>query len=177
MHDHAAPRHTGSARPGADSLVPMEPAGRARALDDAQARDLAVEIVPLPRVDSLEQAAEALGVTPRDVVKTLVVKRSDDTFVLVLVPGDRQIAWPKLRSLLGANRLQLPDAEVALAATGYARGTITPLGAHGDWPVVSDASLAGRTVCLGAGERGWMARVEADDLVRAYGATVADVTG
>lgn len=171
------PEQDGSPGRRADSLVPMDQPGRARALDAAASRGLDVEVVPLPRVESLEQAAEALGVTPRDVVKTLVVKRSDDTFVLVLVPGDRQIAWPKLRSLLGANRLQLPDAEVALAATGYARGTITPLGALGDWPVVCDASLAGRTVCLGAGERGWMARVAADDLARAYDATVADVTG
>jgi len=135
-----------------------------------------VEAVELPAVGSLEEAAAALGVEPRDLVKTLVVKRSDDRFVLVLVPGDRQLAWAKLRAAVGVNRLQLPDADTALTATGYARGTITPLGAHGDWPVVADASLAGRRISLGAGEPGWSVWVEADDLVRAYDATLVDVT-
>ena len=44
------------------------------------------------------------------------------------VPGDRVISWPKLRALLGVSRLSMPDAEVARQATGYERGTITPLG-------------------------------------------------
>jgi Cys-tRNA(Pro) deacylase len=154
-----------------------ETSGRARALEAARARGLSVEPVQLPRVRSLEEAAAGLGVEPRDVVKTLVVKRADDDFLLVLVPGDRQLAWPRLRALVGANRLQLPDAEVALAATGYARGTITPLGAQGEWPLVADASVVGRRISLGAGEPGWSVWVDADDLLRAYDATVADVTG
>lgn len=153
------------------------PAPPSRALDAAAARGVRVDPVPLPRVGSLEEAAAALGLEPRDVVKTLVVKRNDDAFVLVLVPGDRQIAWKKLRAVLGVNRLQLPEPDVALAATGYARGTITPFGAEGDWPVVADASLAGRRVSLGSGQAGWSLRVAADDLVAAYDATVADVTG
>ena len=44
------------------------------------------------------------------------------------IPGDRVISWPKLRALVGVNKLQLPDAGQALDATGYERGTITPLG-------------------------------------------------
>ena len=38
------------------------------------------------------------------------------------------ISWPKLRALLGVNRISMPSADVALAVTGYERGTITPLG-------------------------------------------------
>ena len=49
--------------------------------------------------------------------------------MFVLVPGDRVIAWPKLRALLGVTRLSMPDADAAKAATGYERGTITPDGA------------------------------------------------
>ena len=103
-------------------------------------------------------------------MKTLVVKRSDDTFVFALVPGGRKIAWPKLRALLGVNKLQLPDASVALAATGYERGTITPFGSTTAWPVVADATIAGRTVSMGAGEHGYSLFVDADALIAAYGA-------
>ncbi len=127
-------------------------------------------------VQSLVEAAEARGVEPRDIVKTLVVRRGDGDYVLVLVPGDRSISWPKLRSHLGVNRLSLPPADEALFATGYERGTITPFGATTAWPVILDATAAGRTVSIGAGARGVAATVTADDIVRVFDATVADVT-
>ena len=143
---------------------------------DAAERGLDVEIITRPPARSLEEAAELLGITPGDIVKSLVVKRSDDTYVFALVPGGRTISWPKLRSLLGVNKLQLPDASLALAATGYERGTITPLGSTTAWPVVVDATIPGRRVSMGAGEHGRSHWVEADELVRALDATVADIT-
>ena len=108
-------------------------------------------------------------------MKSLVIKRSDGAFVFALVPGDRQLAWPKLRALLGVNKLQLPDAAAALAATGYERGTITPLGSTTAWPVVIDAAVTGR-IALGAGAHGFSAWVETADLVRGLEATVADIS-
>jgi Cys-tRNA(Pro)/Cys-tRNA(Cys) deacylase len=126
-------------------------------------------------VRSLAEAAEARGVTPDRVIKTLVVRRGEDDYVFVLVPGDRQISWPKLRALLGVNRLSMPDAETARAATGYERGTITPFGSRTAWPVVADARVTG-TVSVGAGAHGVSATVSADDLVRVLGAVVDDVT-
>jgi len=128
-------------------------------------------------VRSLAEAAEARGVEPRDVVKTLVVRRGDDDYLFVLVPGDREISWPKLRALLGVSRLSMPDAEAARAATGYERGTITPFGSTRAWPVVADAALVGRDVTLGAGAHGVAVGLAADDVVRAFDARVADVTG
>ena len=74
-------------------------------------------------------------------VKTLVVRLTDDDIRFVLVPGDREISWPKLRALLGVNRLSMPSADVAYAVTGYVRGTITPLGSSKAWPVVADSAV------------------------------------
>ena len=71
-----------------------------------------------PAARSLDEAAALLGIPPADIVKTLVVKRSDDTYLFALIPGDRAISWPKLRAVVGVNKLQLPDPERALAATG-----------------------------------------------------------
>lgn len=126
-------------------------------------------------VGSLEEAAQLRGVTPDRIVKTLVVRRADDDFLFVLVPGDRQISWPKLRSLLGVSRLSMPDAGTAREVTGYERGTITPFGSLRAWPVVVDSRVDG-TISLGAGAHGVSATVAADEVVRALGATVADVT-
>lgn len=143
----------------------------------AAERGLDLEIVAAtgqPR--SLEEAAAALGIEPHQIVKSLVVKRHDGTFLFALVPGDRQISWPKLRALVGVNKLRMPDPEVALAVTGYARGTITPLGADGDLPVYLDVSVAGERIALGAGAHGHSAFVDADALAAAYGAIVADIS-
>lgn len=147
-----------------------------RAERDAAARHIAIELVDRPPADSLEEAAAAQGISPADIVKTLVVKRHDGDFLLVLIPGDRQISWPKLRAAVGVNKLRLPDADEALAATGYARGTITPFGARGDWPVYADAEITGRRVSMGAGEPGRSLWVAADDLIRGFDATVADLS-
>jgi Cys-tRNA(Pro) deacylase len=150
--------------------------GRARVEADAAARGVRIRVIERPAARSLQEAAELLGIEPSDIVKTLVVKRSDDTFLFVLVPGGRKISWSKLRALLAVNKLQLPDASVALAATGYERGTITPFGSTTPWPVVADATVPGRTVSMGAGERGYSMYVDADELIAAFDATVADVT-
>ena len=127
-------------------------------------------------VRSLAEAATARGVEPADVVKTMVVRRGADDHLLVLVPGDREISWPKLRALLGVSRLSMPDAAGAREATGYERGTITPFGSTRAWPVVADERIVGRTVTLGAGAHGVAVAVSADAVVAALAATVADVS-
>lgn len=142
----------------------------------AAERGLTVEVRARPRANTLPEAAELMGIRPEDVAKTLVIKRADATYVLAVVGGDRQLAWPKLRALLGVNKLSLPPAEQALKATGYERGTITPIGSAGDWPVYVDAKLAGARVAMGSGAHGFSAFVNVDALVGAYGAVVADLT-
>ena len=116
-------------------------AGRERFLADAAARGLDVEIVERLAAHSLEEAAQILGITPSDIVKSLVVKHKDGSFLFALIPGDRQISWPKLRNLVGVNKLSMPAADVALEATGYERGTITPLGSTNSWPVYNCSTV------------------------------------
>ena len=78
------------------------------ALEAAEALGLPHRVIRHGPVHSLAEAARARGVAPADVVKTLVVRRGEDDFLFVLVPGDRAISWPKLRRLLGVSRLSMP---------------------------------------------------------------------
>jgi Cys-tRNA(Pro)/Cys-tRNA(Cys) deacylase len=151
-------------------------AAEQRALAALARAGVAHRVVRHGAVRSLAEAAAARGVEPADVVKTMVVRRGEDDHLFVLVPGDRAISWPKLRALLGVSRLSMPDAAGARAATGYERGTITPFGSTRPWPVVADERIAGRGVTLGAGAHGVAVAVQADDVVTALGATLADVT-
>ena len=152
------------------------PEGRERVEADAAARGLEIEFVERFRASSLEEAASIMGISPSSIVKSLVVKRHDGTFLFALVPGDRQISWSKLRGVVGVNKLQLPEASVALDVTGYERGTITPLGSTTAWPVFADERILGERVSLGAGEHGLSIFVQADDLIAAFDATVADIS-
>lgn len=160
----------------AHTSKPADGVGRDRFLADATARGLSVEVVERPAARSLEEAAGILGISPADIVKSLVVKHKDGTFLFALIPGDRQISWPKLRQLVGVNKLSLPPADVAFDATGYERGTITPLGSTTAWPVYADATVTGRRISMGAGAHGYSAFVDADALTAALGAVVADIS-
>jgi Cys-tRNA(Pro) deacylase len=147
----------------------------ARAIAAAESLGIAFEVTRHGPVRSLEEAAEARGLSPHQVVKTMVVRVSEGDHRFVLVPGDREIAWPKLRALLGVNRLSMPAADAAHDVTGYVRGTITPLGSRTPLPVVADASLEG-TISIGGGAHGVALTVDAAALLAAIDATVADVT-
>lgn len=129
------------------------------------------------RPNSVEESAALQGIQVGELLRTIVVRRGADDYVFVLVPGGRQIDWPKLRAHLGVKRLSLPDEAEAREATGYERGAITPFGSIRAWPVIADASVAGlHVVAIGGGARGVNLHVAADDLVAHLNADVANVT-
>lgn len=152
--------------------------GEQRAIEAAEAAGLEFVVTRHGRVNSLEEAAAARGVAPADLIKTLVVRRAEADYLFVLVPGGREISWPKLRQVLGVNRLSMPDAETAREVTGYERGTITPFGATTAWPVIADTTVAepDRPISVGGGAHGVGLTVDSRAALDALGARVADVT-
>lgn len=139
--------------------------------------DLSYEVIQTERATSAEESAAFQGIELHQLLRTIVLRRGEDDYLFVLVPGGRAIDWPKLRSHLGVSRLSLPDKDEAKAATGYERGAITPLGSENAWPVIADASIdAASTVAIGGGAHGVNLHVKAGELVAFLGAEVADVT-
>jgi Cys-tRNA(Pro) deacylase len=143
-----------------------------QALEGVEYRVVEYEAAP-----DIHTAAERRGTTIDRVLKTMVVRLGDDQYLLVLLPGDRVIDWKALRTHLGVRRLSLADADEAFVATGYRRGTITPLGAAGGWAVIVDASAQGRgEISVASGTHGVAIHLDADDLIAAIGAEVAAVS-
>jgi Cys-tRNA(Pro)/Cys-tRNA(Cys) deacylase len=149
--------------------------GAARATAAADELGLDYVVTRHGPVRSLQEAASARGIEPHQLLKTMVVRVAEGDHRFVLVPGDREIAWPKLRALLGVSRLSMPSADAAYDVTGFVRGTITPLGSRTPLAVIADASIDGR-VSIGAGEHGVALSLDAAELIGALGAAVADVT-
>lgn len=153
-------------------MIEGTPATRA-----AAGAGVAFEVVRTERASSAEESASLQGIELRQLLRTIVVRRGEGDFLFVLVPGGRQISWPKLRAHLGVARLSLPDAEEARAATGYPRGAITPFGAKTAWPVIADASVRDvERVAIGGGAHGVNLHLATDELLRATAAEVVDVT-
>ena len=126
---------------------------------------------------SAEESADRQGIELPQLLKTIVVRKSETEHLFVLVPGDREIDWKKLRAHLGVSRLSLPPRDAAEAVTGYKPGTITPFGAATELPVIMDASSDGADlVALGGGAHGVNVHVSAAELKRLTEAEIADVT-
>jgi Cys-tRNA(Pro)/Cys-tRNA(Cys) deacylase len=145
-----------------------------RALEGA---GLDYDVVRTDRPSNVEESARLQGIEVGNLLRTIVVRRGADDYVFVLVPGGREIDWPKLRAHLGVRRLSLPDQEEARAATGYERGAITPFGSSRPWPVIADRVIATLDrVAIGGGARGVNLHLAASALLAQLGAAVADVT-
>jgi Cys-tRNA(Pro) deacylase len=147
------------------------------ALDALAGSDLRFEVKRTERARSAQESASVQDIDLDQLLRTIVIRRGENDYVFVLVPGGRQIDWPKLRAHLGVSRLSLPDAEEAKTATGYERGAITPFGATNAWPVISDATVPEKpVVAIGGGGHGINLHLAGADLVAFLGADVVDVT-
>ena len=122
------------------------------------------------------QAAEALGVEPQRLLKTLMAE-VDGKPVCVVVPSDREVSMKKLAAAFGgkaANMMRPADAE---RMTGYHVGGISPFGQKKRVPVaVDEAALSETRVYLNGGQRGLQIEIDPNDAVRALGAIVAPLT-
>jgi len=122
------------------------------------------------------QAAEALGVPPREVLKTLMV-RADGKPACVVLASDREVAMKRLAAALGAKSAEMMKPADAERMTGYRVGGVSPFGQKRQVPTVIDADAAALPEAfVNAGRRGLQARLAPADLVRLLGATVAAVS-
>jgi len=146
------------------------------ALDALAASGVRHRVVRTERAHSAEESAQLQGIELAALLRTIVVRRGDNDYVFVLVPGGRRFDWPKVRAHLGVKRLSLPDADEAHRVTGYERGAITPFGAARPLPVIVDAvALEEPMVAIGGGARGVNLHLAPRDLVETLGADVVDV--
>lgn len=121
------------------------------------------------------EAAQALGLEPGRVLKTLVAD-VDGTLAVGVVPVASQLDLKALAAALGGRKAVLADPAAAQRATGYVVGGISPLGQRRRLRVVIDpAALAFPTVFCSGGRRGLEIELTPADLIRAAAATVAPI--
>ncbi|GAA2962732.1 MULTISPECIES: Cys-tRNA(Pro) deacylase [Streptomycetaceae] len=122
-----------------------------------------------------EEAAEALGVSPDRVFKTLVAD-VDGELVVAVVPVAGSLDLKALASAVGGKRAAMADPAAAERSTGYVRGGISPLGQRKRLRTVLDASAGAHpTICVSAGRRGLEVELSPQDLTTLTNAVLAPV--
>jgi Cys-tRNA(Pro)/Cys-tRNA(Cys) deacylase len=122
------------------------------------------------------QAAEALGIEPARLLKTLMAKAGDEV-VCVLAPSDREVNLKKLAAAAGAKHAAMLGAADAERITGYHVGGISPFGQKKRVRAfIEQAALAFPKVVCNGGRRGLQVELAPADMVRVLGATAAEIT-
>jgi Cys-tRNA(Pro)/Cys-tRNA(Cys) deacylase len=123
-----------------------------------------------------EEAAEALGIPPERVFKTLVAD-VDGELTVAVVPVTGSLDLKALASAVGGKRAAMADPAAAERITGYVRGGISTLGQRRTLRTVLDASAAAHgTVHVSAGRRGLAVELTPEALTELTSATVAPVS-
>ncbi|MDQ0990351.1 Cys-tRNA(Pro) deacylase [Streptomyces sp. V3I7] len=122
-----------------------------------------------------EEAAEAMGVSPERVFKTLVAD-VDGALTVAVVPVAGSLDLKALASAVGGKRAAMADPALAERTTGYVRGGISPLGQRKRLRTVLDDSVAAHgTICVSAGRRGLEVELAPDDLAKLTDAVLAPI--
>lgn len=121
------------------------------------------------------EAAEALGVPPQRVFKTLVAE-VDGTLTVGVVPVAGQLDLKALAAVVGGKRASMADPAAAQRSSGYVMGGISPLGQRRPLPTVLDAgALDHPTVFVSAGRRGLEVELAPADLITLTDARTARI--
>jgi Ala-tRNA(Pro) deacylase len=153
----------------------MATADLTKVLDEA---GVSYELLPHSHTESALAEAEALGLAPADVAKTLVVK-TQDGYVRAVLPASERLDVRKLRELHGGGKHKVhlaSEDDLAHDFPEFELGAVPPLGGRRRDPVVVDSRLAEReSIVLEAGSHDESLRIASADLIRAADAQVADL--
>jgi Cys-tRNA(Pro)/Cys-tRNA(Cys) deacylase len=121
------------------------------------------------------QAAEALGIEPARLLKTLMAKAGNDV-ICVLAPSDREVNLKKLAAAAGAKSAAMLGAAEAERISGYHVGGISPFGQKKRARVfIEQSALAFERIVCNGGRRGLQVELSPADLVRVLGAVAVEI--
>lgn len=123
-----------------------------------------------------EEAAQALGLNPERVFKTLIASSDSGRrwLVVAVIPVVKLLDLKALAAVVGAKRITMADETDAERTTGYVVGGISPLGQRKQLPLVLDKSAVDYdTIYVSAGRRGLEIELAPTDLLRLTGGQTA----
>lgn len=136
----------------------------------------AVVIAPGVPTPTVPDAAQALGVEERQIIKSLLFATKRDEVVLVVLSGAAKVSRQRLREATGLRGLELADRPTVLERTGYPAGGTPPVGHANVLTVILDSGVMELPVVFGGGGRvDTLVRITPAEIIRVTGATVAEI--
>lgn len=122
-------------------------------------------------------AAEAMGMDPDTVFKTLVVKGDRRGILVFCIPVAAELDLKKCAAVAGDKRVEMVHVKELLGLTGYIRGGCSPVGMKKKYPTyIDETAEIFDAICVSAGQRGHQIRLSPADLQRVTDASFADLT-
>ena len=130
------------------------------------------------KAKNVKLAAGERGVPVEQIVKTLLVRRANNRHVIALVRGDQRLSLKKLARIVGDKVLEMAPPEDVPRITGYQIGAVSPFGLRRrDVPIYIDHHILDEPrASVSAGRHDAGSELATEDLMRALGGHVADVT-
>jgi Cys-tRNA(Pro)/Cys-tRNA(Cys) deacylase len=125
---------------------------------------------------SAERASAKLGMAEEIVFKTLITRGDRTGPLLACIPAGTELDLRALGEASGNKRVEMVPLREVLDLTGYMRGAVTPLAVKKPYPVFIDETVElWPIVGISGGQRGLEILLTPADLIRAVGATLADI--
>jgi len=126
-------------------------------------------------VTTSEEAARVRGVSPDSGAKALLLKAAG-SFVLAVLPGDRQLDWKAVKRLLGVREIRFATAEELHDITGLEKGAVPPFGSlFGVLTIVDPQIAATPLVRFNAGRQTASVEMPGPALLATQQATLATI--
>jgi len=138
---------------------------------------VAYELLPHPHTETAREEAQALGVDPHEVAKTIVLT-SGHGYVRAVIPATDRLDVHKVRELLDLHEHPYLAHELELAAAypSFELGAIPPIGGPAGDRVVVDRRLADRdSIVIEAGSHDASVRLATMDLLVLTHAAIGDL--
>lgn len=127
---------------------------------------------------SANKASKELGLSLKDIAKTIVFVNEKKEPLLVIMSGDRKVNQDKLAEVLGFKKLRLATRDEVLNFTGYEAGAVPPVGHVKQISAVVDESLlSSEKVYAGGGAVNATLEISPIDIVRILNAKVMSIPG
>lgn len=147
-----------------------------RGIELLKKQGIAHEVLTYRFVKGARAAADVLGFSHEHVVKSLIFRADDGSFLFALLGGDANVSLRNLGRASGHKHMEAAAPRDAQRVTGYQVGGISPLGSRTVLPVLLDRTTAQHPhLIINAGGRGTLVCLATSDLINITGASLADI--
>ena len=123
-----------------------------------------------------KEAAIALNCAEGAIVKSLLIK-TDDTFVLCLISGDKRCSLNKLKKITGKKDVCMANAESVKTLTGFTIGGVSPIGLNNKIEIMIDNQLSRfKDIYAAAGHPNAIFRIDLENLVRITNGKIMEIS-